>query len=106
MKPAHSVGLWNNWNIWSLDSGFYFFFFQIFGAEGSMIWTKITLLLMVINTPNTHPTLPALVWSSVGWVSQFYDTRQIRVSQNNLQRVQVSLFFLKIYMLGKGINSL
>ncbi len=40
MKPAHSVGLWNNWNIWSLDSGFFFFFFQLCGAGGSLIWTK------------------------------------------------------------------
>jgi hypothetical protein len=27
-----------------------------------------------------------LVWTSVGWVSQFYDTYQVRFSQSNLQK--------------------
>jgi hypothetical protein len=48
MKPADSVGLWNNWNIYGplilvflINLLFLVKFpFQIRGAGGSLIWTK------------------------------------------------------------------
>jgi len=50
------------------------------------------------------------VWvsSSVGWVSQFYDTCRVRFSQSNLQKglVLPKLFLKKKFMLDKGINIL
>jgi hypothetical protein len=46
------------------------------------------------------------VWvsSSVGWVSQFYDTCRVRFSQSNLQKglVLPKLFFLKKIYVRQG----
>jgi hypothetical protein len=48
-----------------------------------------------------------LICTSVGWVSQFYDTCQVQFSQSNLQKGPIfppPNKISKISMPGKGIN--
>ncbi len=52
------------------------------------------------------PTIFGPEWTSVGRVSQFYDTHQVRFLQSNLQKSLVSPkeFSWEIFTLDKGIN--
>jgi hypothetical protein len=52
------------------------------------------------------PTIFGPEWTSVGRVSQFYDTHQVRFLQSNLRKSPVppKEFFGEIFTLDKGIN--